>query len=282
VFNPLDQSAAGGTLQLVTGECTAPLSGTQCQLGSGTTQSFSYQNHTTGNCLAPIAGTTFGYTPPIATPTNNCFATDPGTLQLSLAGLPMTLHDARIAGAYSGAPAASIVAGLIMGFISEADANATTLPSSLPLIGGLPLSRLFPGGSGNCAGHSDKDVKDGTPGWWIYLNYTAGVVPYSDGTTAVEEPDPPGAQLGAARPNPFRGSVTLDYSIAVAGSVRAWVTDLAGRRITTLGTGIQMPGAHALVWDGRDAAGARAPAGVYFIRVESLGRTSARRVALVR
>jgi len=45
---------------------------------------------------------------------------------------------------YSGNPAQTLLNGLLMGFISEADANATILPATLPLIGGKPLSIVLP------------------------------------------------------------------------------------------------------------------------------------------
>jgi FlgD Ig-like domain len=281
VFKPLDQNAATGTLQFVTGQCTTPSAGVQCQPAPSGVTTFTYQNQASGACLAPLAGTTSSYTPSITSPTDNCFVTDVGTLTLGLAGLPMTLHSARIGGVYSGVPATGIVNGLIMGFLVKTDADATILPASMPLIGGQTLSSLLPGGSGNCASHSDVDNLSGEAGWWMYLNFVATAVPYSDGTTGVE-PTRVFASFAVPRPNPFRGSVELDYTLPVAGAVRVWVTDIAGRRIADLRGGILSPGAHSATWDGRDAAGARAPAGVYFIHAEAAGRTITSRVALVR
>jgi len=281
VFRPLDQGAVSGSLEFVSADCRAPMAGTHCVLGSGSVASFTYYNQPTGACLAPIAGTTWGYTPAIAKPVDNCFVTNPATVFLSLAGLPMLLRSARIGGVYVGAPATSITNGLIMGFLTETDANATILPASFPVVGGQPLSVLFPGGANNCSSHSDKDILDGVSGWWMYLNFTATAVPYDDGTTAV----PPGApmlRLGQARPNPFSGSVAVEYSLPVASSVRICALDLGGRQVARLVEGVQGPGTHTLVWAARDQAGADVPAGVYFIRAEALGRTVTRRVALLR
>jgi flagellar hook assembly protein FlgD len=42
------------------------------------------------------------------------------------------------------------------------------------------------------------------------------------------------------------------------------VFDAAGRRVAVLDQGARGPGRHAVRWDGRDEAGRRAPAGVYF------------------
>jgi hypothetical protein len=282
LFDPLDQGASLGSLTLVSADCTAPFVGTHCAPGTGGAFSCTYQNQAVGACLAPLAGTTSGYSPPVAYPSNNCFATDPQTLNLTLAGIPMTLFDARVGGVYSGIPATGIVHGLIMGFLRESDANLTVLPSSLPLIGGSTLASLLPGGTGDCASHSDKDLDNGVPGWWMYLNFTADTVRYVDGSTAVDAPGGLAVRFGAAHPNPARGGVTLDYALPVAGLVRAHVSDLAGRRVAELTSGIVSPGGHSLRWDGRDASGAPVPAGIYFIRVEALGRSRAQRFALVR
>ena len=59
------------------------------------------------------------------------------------------------------------------GFVSETDADNTILPAGLPIIGGLPLSALLPGGTGNCAAHDDRDMLEGVRGWWFYLNFSA-------------------------------------------------------------------------------------------------------------
>jgi hypothetical protein len=40
------------------------------------------------------------------------------------------------------------------------------------------------------------------------------------------------------------------------------------------------PGAHVLAWDRRDASGARAPRGLYFVRLELPGRTWGLRLLL--
>jgi len=64
----------------------------------------------------------------------------------------------------------------------------------------------------------------------------------------------------AAYPNPFSGKVSLRLGADIV-SVR--VFDLAGRFVRDL---TRDRGAIDLVWDGRDASGAAAPPGVYFLR----------------
>ena len=84
------------------------------------------------------------------------------------------LTDAQIAATFVGTPATSLSNGLMRGFLSEADANATLIPASVPLIGGRPLSSVLPGGTNACPSFSDKDVgPGGVVGWYFYLNFPA-------------------------------------------------------------------------------------------------------------
>jgi hypothetical protein len=102
------------------------------------------------------------------------------TITIDLGGIPITLRDAQIAATYVGTPASNTTNGLLRGFISETEANATILPSSLPLVGGQRLSSLLPGGMGNCSTRDDRDTNAGVRGWWFYLNFTAPLVPWLD------------------------------------------------------------------------------------------------------
>ena len=89
-------------------------------------------------------------------------------------------------------------------------------------------------------------------------------------------------RIGAARPNPSTGTVTLAFGLSRAAPARVTVLDLGGRLLATLLEGPQTAGPHLVTWDGRGRDGAPARAGVYLLRVES-GRASAcRRVAVLR
>jgi hypothetical protein len=180
-LRPLHQGdGALGGFTVATANCTSPLASTSCEAdGSNPTVStYASQADALVFCLQPLPGTTHGYSPAITNSNGPCFASEPATLTLSLAGIPVTLTDASIAARYVGDPASGLGNGLVAGFLSEADANATIIPASIPVVGGLPVSTLLPGGAGNCAGHSDKDVYDGVTGWWLYLNFTATAVDY--------------------------------------------------------------------------------------------------------
>jgi hypothetical protein len=282
VFNPLDQAALGGTLRFGEADCTAPLASTTCEPGPSPLQSITYQNGNVGTCLGEVPGTTvFPYSPPIATPSAPCFVTDPATVTLVLSGIGIPLRNSRIAATYVGNPATSLSNGLFLGFLRETDANATILPASLPVVGGMPLSSLLPGGASNCSSHNDKDTDGLDSGWWLYANFPAAVRPFTDPTSSVGDGTTL-ARLGPAYPNPFAGSLSLEYSIEVASAVRLAVHDAQGRRVAELWSGIQSPGRHSAVWNGRDASGRPAQAGVYFVRFEALGRVFSNRVVLLK
>ena len=71
-----------------------------------------------------------------------------------------------------------------------------------------------------------------------------------------------------AAPNPMRTTATLRFRLAATATVRLDVLDLAGRVVRVLlGPAGLAAGPHEIAWDGRDTAGAPAPAGLYFVRL---------------
>jgi hypothetical protein len=184
LFRPLTlDEGASAQVEVGGGACTAPVQSTVC--GPHPNVPFEpsiYTNSTPASpiCLSPIPNTTGAYSPAVTTPSQLCFSTAEATLELDLGGIVIPLNNAQIAASYLGDPALALRDGLILGFISEADADATILPPKLPLIGGQPLSSLLPGGASACAPHDDRDVgPDGfTLGWWFYLNFAAQRVTY--------------------------------------------------------------------------------------------------------
>jgi cysteine-rich repeat protein len=187
VFRQFTQTAASQPVELHFARCTAPAGSTTCSNGTSTVQMATATYMATGTCLTFLPGTERPYTDIAIGPATgpSCFSTNAVTVNLNLGGIPITLHDARIGARYSGNPATGLTNGLLMGFISETDANATTIPDSFAIVGGQPLSSLLPGGQGNCNCNgncgTDRDDKDvnGVVGWWFYLNFTASKVPWT-------------------------------------------------------------------------------------------------------
>ncbi|MCC6350314.1 MAG: hypothetical protein IT347_12075 [Candidatus Eisenbacteria bacterium] len=88
--------------------------------------------------------------------------------------------------------------------------------------------------------------------------------------------------FAAPAPNPSSATTALRFSLPRPGRVRLVVMDVAGRRVRSLFDGPLAAGPHELAWDGRDEAGAFAPAGLYWARIEAAGETATRRLARVR
>jgi flagellar hook assembly protein FlgD len=76
-----------------------------------------------------------------------------------------------------------------------------------------------------------------------------------------------------ARPNPFHGRTELAGTRTGVCPASIWIQDVSGRRVRELVADGRKPGLANVVWDGRDAAGKDAPAGVYFALISTGGRT---------
>jgi hypothetical protein len=79
-----------------------------------------------------------------------------------------------------------------------------------------------------------------------------------------------GLKLGlSAYPSPFRQKSTLSLSLPGKSQVTLRIYDLCGRLVTSVFEGEKTGGRHNFVWDGRDQAGKRVAAGVYFIKAQT-------------
>jgi hypothetical protein len=179
VFRPLQQHESDSDVSFLIGKCK--VSDGTCS-GAGANQYPGVEhNMASGLCLGP--GDDHGNGASVNTPTDNCMVTDAQTLHISLQGADITLQDAQIAAVYSADPATGLTKGLVRGFLSQKDADATMLPSTLPLIGGQPVSALLSGDefcTTSANGGNDEDTYNATRGWFFYMNFTAKAVTYSE------------------------------------------------------------------------------------------------------
>jgi len=78
--------------------------------------------------------------------------------------------------------------------------------------------------------------------------------------------------LGQTYPNPFNPQITIPVAIPEQAELILTIFDLKGREVQTLAHGKYVAGEYTLVWDGINAQGKAASAGVYFIscRMRSL------------
>ena len=96
-----------------------------------------------------------------------------------------------------------------------------------------------------------------------------------------ELPVPTGLEL-ANYPNPFNPATTIAFSIPETGKVRVAVYNLKGQKVKDLINSELPEGNHKLVWDGKDEANRNVGSGIYFLRLESGGKTSIRKAMLLK
>lgn len=92
----------------------------------------------------------------------------------------------------------------------------------------------------------------------------------------------PAAELLPCYPNPFNPSLTIPFVLAAPGHARLTVFDPAGRRVAVIADRSFSEGPHRLTWTGIDGTGRPAASGIYFVRLEAGGVSSAQKVALAR
>jgi flagellar hook assembly protein FlgD len=76
--------------------------------------------------------------------------------------------------------------------------------------------------------------------------------------------------------------VWLTVEAGTAGVQRLDVMDVQGRTVRQLSQGWYESGTRQVRWDGRDASGVRAPAGVYLVTLQAGDRSTRTRVTLLK
>jgi hypothetical protein len=85
-----------------------------------------------------------------------------------------------------------------------------------------------------------------------------------------------------ATPNPFRGDITISFSLPRRANGTVEVYDAAGRKVATLYDGELHAGSNSLVWSGLTSHGKPASPGVYFLSLRAGSETLTRRAVLIR
>ncbi len=83
--------------------------------------------------------------------------------------------------------------------------------------------------------------------------------------------------LGPVYPNPFNSRTTIRFGIDKAAPATLRIYDLTGRVVADLYSGQATVGYHRVSYDG-----VALPSGIYWLRLESLGRTQIEKIALIR
>jgi len=111
----------------------------------------------------------------------------------------------------------------------------------------------------------------------------------SDGSQAIElAPGTPDAE-DAPRllwtppaPSPAWGDTRIGFRLPAAAAVTLRVLDANGRHVRALHAGELSAGEHTIAWNGLDDGGTAVAAGVYYLRIEALGRSETRSIVRVR
>ncbi len=96
---------------------------------------------------------------------------------------------------------------------------------------------------------------------------TGGIQGFRRQRAGEAEVMPTAFALRQNRPNPFSGTTEIRFELPVPSPVRLEVFDAQGRLVRTLANGDFPVGFHSVVWDQRDAAGARVRPGIYLYRI---------------
>lgn len=193
LFRPLDMALATNPDEFFSSAtCTA---GTpdSCTRDASTAPVFTTANNEMSGSTTCLAADTSVLNPTYSSPNQPmgpCFYTDAETFNIDLGGILITLQDAQIAATYeAGTPPGTLVTGIIIGFLSTADAQAAVLPADLPLIGGDTLYEHLadaraPGSACETAlgtwSVDDSDLDGTEEGFWFHLDFTAELIDWTD------------------------------------------------------------------------------------------------------
>lgn len=83
--------------------------------------------------------------------------------------------------------------------------------------------------------------------------------------------------LASAYPNPFNAQTRISYNLQMDENVSLKVFDTLGRQIAVLSEGYQNAGSHSVDWNAKDVS-----SGVYFVRLESAGKSYIKKLILLK
>jgi hypothetical protein len=92
---------------------------------------------------------------------------------------------------------------------------------------------------------------------------------------------PDAFEFSRISPNPSTGSVQIEYVLPRATHVRVTAYDVQGRLVRRLEDRERPAGRYSTTWDAARASETRA-SGLYFLRIEALGRSVTQRVVFIR
>jgi hypothetical protein len=115
------------------------------------------------------------------------------------------------------------------------------------------------------------------------IGYADTVMYYIDviDFTGVDE-TPAEFEVSGAFPNPFNPETTIQYQLPAEAYVNLVVYDVLGRKVAVLEDRLMTPGAHSVVWDGRDVNGNMLASGTYIFRLKAGEHTATGKMMFLR
>jgi len=111
----------------------------------------------------------------------------------------------------------------------------------------------------------------------VHPEVESGQVFYSNPTAI-----PTKFALHQNEPNPFNPTTKVAFDMPVAGDVKISVFNVLGQNVTDLVDGYCEAGAHEIVWNGKDRAGAAVASGMYFYRIDTDQFTDTKKMVLLK
>jgi len=102
------------------------------------------------------------------------------------------------------------------------------------------------------------------------------------GTSLESSPLPESFTLDNPYPNPFNEEARLPYTLDAPSMVHVQVIDMLGRTHRSFPSRYQQAGSYEIVWDAKDEAGIRVPAGGYIFLVDIGESIETKRVVFVK
>jgi hypothetical protein len=102
--------------------------------------------------------------------------------------------------------------------------------------------------------------------------------------TGIEPPATPKAALRLEQnhPNPFNPETTIRYTVPTGGLVDMKIYDVSGRLVRTLVSRELPAGEHSVLWDGKNTGGESVASGVYFYRMIAGGQAVTKKMVMLR
>ena len=113
---------------------------------------------------------------------------------------------------------------------------------------------------------------DGSATWEFMPNYTPGSS--NDPNGIIENDDTP--LLSQNRPNPFTGTTTIKFNLAISQKVTINVYSVTGRLVTVLVNDTYSAGEHSVVWN---ASGL--PSGYYLYSIKTASKSIVKKATLI-